>query len=229
MNDGRVNFDGVSVFIGMPAYKPPPVPTVVSLLATQAACHFNGIRVNVAMPHGASVVTSARNHTAHLFLKSDYQYLFWIDSDMVWRPYDFLKTLAAAMMHGVARVPYPARQEPLIFDFDGLGFTCVSREVMEALAATKPTIFYGDHAPCKEIVSEGRRMSEVAKDAGADLEFLAEDTGFFHDIRELGFKTYLDPDIELGHIGEKIYRGSLRRDNPDHPILTGVPQDAERT
>lgn len=215
MNDNtehRVSFEGVSVFVAMPAHRPLPVPTVLSLLATVMACIAKRIRINVAIPHNASVVTSARNHAAHLFLRSDYKFIFWIDSDMEWTPEAFFKVLAMAIVRDIARAGYPAKQEPLIFDFDGLGFCCVSRRVMEAMAGKVPTVFYGDHAPCKEIFIEAKRKSERATEAGADYEFLAEDTHFFMLARSLGFETWIDPEITLGHVGEKVYRGSVKKD-----------------
>jgi hypothetical protein len=33
-----------------------------------------------------------------------------------------------------------------------------------------------------------------------------EDGAFFDDIRALGHKVWLDPTIELGHVGTKVYR-----------------------
>jgi hypothetical protein len=37
-----------------------------------------------------------------------------------------------------------------------------------------------------------------------------EDIAFFSDIRALGHKVWLDTTIDLGHIGSKTYRGTVR-------------------
>ncbi len=39
--------------------------------------------------------------------------------------------------------------------------------------------------------------------------FRGEDMAFFADVRALGYQTNLDPQIDLGHIGPKEYRGSI--------------------
>jgi hypothetical protein len=34
-----------------------------------------------------------------------------------------------------------------------------------------------------------------------------EDMAFFADLRELGYDVWLDPTIQLGHVGNYVYRG----------------------
>lgn len=209
--------DLVSVFIGMPAHRPIPVPTVLSLLGTVGSCMKMGLPITVAISHGMSSISAARNHCAALFLQSDFKYLFWIDSDMEWRTEDFLKVLKQATAKDVARAAYRMRKDEVIFDLDGLGFCCVSRKVMEALDAQEELIWYGGDMPtkCKEIFCEAKRKSAAAEENGAVFEFMAEDAMFFLKVRSLGFETWIDPEIVLGHVGEAVYRGALKKADLD--------------
>ena len=38
---------------------------------------------------------------------------------------------------------------------------------------------------------------------------MGEDMAFFEDLQKLGYKVHLDPSIELGHIGRKVYTGKI--------------------
>ncbi len=43
----------------------------------------------------------------------------------------------------------------------------------------------------------------------ADGEYRSEDMHFFKACRKLGYEVCIDPNIELGHVGGKEYRGKL--------------------
>ena len=206
----EVSLEGVSVFVAMPAHRAIPVPTVLSITGTVGMCIGSGIPIRIAIPAGGSVISAARNRAAHLFLKTDCSHCFWIDSDIQWRPESFLRILAMATQRAIARAVYPKRREPITFDADGLGFTCMQRQVLEAVAKDAPMIFYGEDEPCKELFREGIVETERAKKAGAEKEFVAEDAEFIGRAAKLGFQPWIDSSIELGHVGEKIYYGTLK-------------------
>jgi hypothetical protein len=209
LEHGSVNFEGVSVTIAMPVHRELPAHTVMALCATVAACTRVGIPCRVVSPLGGSVVTIARNRCADIFLKTNDTHIFWIDSDMDWEPDNFFKVLAMATIKHVARASYPKRQDKLIFEADGLGFCCVQREVMAALAEKAPLVWFGENIPCKQIFDERIAKTQKAIDEGAEYEFVAEDTGFFAKVASLGYDCWLDPTIDIGHVGQKVYRGSM--------------------
>jgi hypothetical protein len=211
MTDEKVNISlkCISVNIGMPAHRPIPVPTVISLNNTVAACFNLSIRTEIIIPSGSSVVMTARNQVCHAFLKGTASHLFWIDSDMQWSVDSFLRVLAMSTIHDTARALYPRRQENIMFDWDGIGFTCVQRKVIQALANEAPLHFIGEAEPCKAIFRESFVRTERAINAGADMEYFAEDSTFFADVKRLGFTSWIDPKSHIGHVGEKIFKASL--------------------
>jgi hypothetical protein len=199
----------VSVVIGMPAHRTIVVPTVISLGNTMQACHTLGIPLELVIPSGSSVVMTARNQVVHTFLKTTATHLFWIDSDMAWSVEQFLRVLAMATKFDTARAVYPRRQEKIMFDREGLGFCCVKRRVIERLAVNAPSIYFGENEPCQAVFRESFVKSEIAKLANVDYEYYAEDSTFFVDVEGHGFTSWIDPKSNVGHVGEKTYRGNL--------------------
>ncbi len=51
-----------------------------------------GYKTSVSLMFNESLVTRARCNMAHEFLKSDADYLFWIDADIAFKPEDALNT-----------------------------------------------------------------------------------------------------------------------------------------
>lgn len=211
------------VVIGMPVGSGSiPWPTAVSLMATVRVLDREKIPVRIEAPTGCSVVQWARSAVAGAFLKSDFTHLFWIDSDIVFSPNDFIRLLGFGASHDAIGGAYALKKEPAqcfinlpgaegereVNGFGnvrvaslGLGFTLVRREVMTTLAATKEIVrdsLNGTEYP--DIFRVGRRANGGA---------LGEDVAFFEDVAALGYAAWLDPSIKLGHVGTKIYTGDV--------------------
>ncbi len=211
----QISLDGVSVYIGMPTYGPVPSDTAISLAFTMHMLGARDIYTEVDM-NRCGVVHWNRDWVFDGFLNSDKQKLFWIDSDMVWKPEAFMRMLALSTMRDVVSAAYMAKQEGEpnyqiqgtgdaqsadelgLFDImgTGLGFTIMDRKVCEDVAKDKPLKMH-----------QGRQLREVFRTDIRDGFARGEDIAFFADIRELGHKVWLDPSIELGHVGTKIWRG----------------------
>lgn len=209
----------VSVAIGMPVGKPIPAQTVSSLYATAFQLGQMGIACDLLMQI-CGVVTIARDSVLDEFLRGKADKLFWIDSDMAWGMDEFLRMLALSTKYDVIAAAYPSRShdgnlfqvntdgltaprtaDHGLFEVNGmgLGFCIVSREACEALAAKAPRVRDG---------YSGREMAEVFRvDRTAAGFRRTEDIAFFDDLREMGFTVWCDPSIELGHVGEKEWRG----------------------
>ena len=82
----------------------------------------------------------------------------------------------------------------------GLGFTCVSRELCETIAAKAPRVRDG---------LNDREMASVFRVDTINGTRRTEDMAFFQDIRDAGYTVWMDPTIELGHIGERRWVGRL--------------------
>lgn len=218
MSDG-ILLGNVSVAIGMPIGKPIPPGTLVSIFATAYTMGQMNIRCDL-LAQICGIVTIGRDTVLDEFLKTGADKLFWIDSDMVWSPEAFLRMLALSTKYDVVTAAYPARgadegnlfyvtsdsAEPVVNEYGlrkvnslGLGFSIIGRKPLELLAAKAPRVFDG---------MARKEMAEVFRiDKTPEGYRRTEDVAFFSDLREAGFTVWCDPSIELGHVGEKEWRG----------------------
>ncbi len=211
---------GVSAYVAMPVFSDVPAATVRSLLETQAACNKQGIVLDIEMNVG-STVFHARSMAAHRFLQGDCTRLFMIDSDMVWTADDFFRLLALSTKMDCVSATYTARTDPPRFYVGldsttveaneygcipingvGLGFTVVSRALVQKLSDEAPRITFPVTMP-GEVVPKIFRFDEPNGEARG------EDMAFFSDVRAAGFQPWLDLGIELGHVGAKEYRAKF--------------------
>ena len=105
----------------------------------------------------------------------------------------------------------PHHQYPQLVEIygTGLGFTCMRRDVIEAFVRTKTPAY---HAGRNEMLIDAFREDRPIKNGRK--EFRGEDGCFFADMRELGYTIWLDPTIQLGHVGSKEYKVEMvERDN----------------
>ena len=156
---------------------------------------------------------------AHYFLKSDCNKLFWIDSDMNWLAESFFRLLALSTKMPIVGATYPAKRGPgAEFQLDlvsdrveaneygclpvkglGLGFTVVDRSVIETLAAKS-----------RKFMEDGEAVAAIFRTGLGDDDILrSEDMHFFKDCRDNGYPVMVDPKIELGHVGSKVWKGKL--------------------
>ena len=183
----------LSVMIGLPVYRNLEIETTLALIGTLDLLRREQISCSLGVCVGVSIPAMARNQVADNFLKSDAQYLFWIDSDIAWNPPDFLRILRLAEHNPIVHCGYPTKTVPSSVCSDGLGFCCVSRTVMTEMASKAPLVF----------ADENSTVSRIFHGAG---KWEGEDKNFYEDAKALGFKTMLVPDVSLGHIGAMVYR-----------------------
>lgn len=215
-----VNLDGLSVFIAMPTHRDLHPHVAISLLDTQKKLFDLGLPLDVRIVHGNSLPHHARTNVAWQFLKSKSNRLFWWDSDIVASADAFLRLLAISTELDIVAGAYIAKIEPPTFmlarseklrsndwgcvalDGLGLGFCCMTRKVLEASAAAAPVKRLNTiKEPVPHMFHFGDRDSPDAE---------GEDIAFLENAKRLGFQTWVDPTIELGHVGPKIYRAKLK-------------------
>lgn len=222
----QVNIEGMTVAIGMPVDNPIPHRTVMSLCETIKRCGELHVFVDLIMVC-CGIVQMGRDQVLDEFLNGrakNAKKLFWIDSDTVWHPDDFLRMLALSTQVDVVGVTYPTKTEgPITFLANytapvelsplglipaigmGLGYTIVDRAVCETLAAKAPRVV--DSLSGREMAEVFRVDTFIGKDGRRERR--TEDMAFFADVADAGFTVWLDPSIELGHIGEREWRGRL--------------------
>lgn len=213
------NFKPPKVMLAMPIGSGMlPWETAKGLLATQAACIQAGVPLRIEPLIGCSIVSWARTALVDAFLKWDGTHMFWIDADMAWSPSDFMQVLGKGAVLDIVGATYPLKRDPVqvfinelpgdteINGLDcvkvrslGMGFVCMKRAVVEAVAAEKE--FATDSV-------NGLTMRDVFRiDRGPGGTARGEDVAFFDDARRLGYDLWLDPAVKLGHIGLKTWRG----------------------
>lgn len=218
----RFDLGGLRVFIAIPTHRDFHPETVIAIVRTQEELLRRGIPVTTSITYNGSLIHHVRSKVAWEFLKSDCNRLFWVDSDMQWEPKDFIRLLALSTEMSIVAGAYPAKQEPIIFlgraagdmeanrhgclpvDGFGMGFCCMDRKVIEDAAAAAPMKRFHqlpDPIPHTFFLPG----EEVDDGKGAE----GEDMAFFARAKAQGHQLWVDPSIELGHIGSRIYRGRL--------------------
>lgn len=210
---------GVSVMIAVPVNRDLPWQTAKSLLDTVIHLQQRGIPYELQFVVGSSIVEVARSKVADMFLKSSMNRLLMIDSDQAWLAKDAIRILALSTKMPIVCGAYPAKRDPPTFLISpeegdvttnewgcmpikglGLGFTIVQRCVIEELAERAPKAIFPES---DEPVAHIFRCDVV------DGTFRGEDIAFFTDARALGYQAWLDPTLEIGHVGAKEYCGKI--------------------
>lgn len=210
--------DGLSVLLAMPANRDIPPPVVGALLQTADTLRLKSLPVEILLLREGPLCY-ARNKAAAHFLASDRNRLLFIDSDIVWTAADVVRLLKLSASMDIVSACYTTKQDPPHFfvkldgslrrpvngygcfpiDGTGLGFTVISRPVIERIAQSVPAVRYMKEPSCPQIF----------KFDYPNGDFRGEDIGFFTLAKECGFQPYLDPNITLTHLGGKAYRGSI--------------------
>lgn len=208
----------VRVHIAIPLYGAMETATSFSLTHTALELARRHIQFSIIPEVGCCYLDLARCHIAKRFLDTDDTHLFMIDSDMGWQPDQFLRILAhATVMDCVAatyRMKVDDERYPVGLDLPvqvneygcvsavglGMGFCCIQRKVIEALAEKSSTI------------KDDTFPAGFKRTFRCDISngfYRGEDVAFFADLIDLGFKSYLDLEVDLDHYGKKNYRGSF--------------------
>jgi len=224
------NLAGKSLFIALPAYDfKVSLKLAISLARFAQDALRHGVTLQIGSICGCSVVSRARNLLAQDMLESECDYLLFIDSDINFEPEDVFRLMVWAedpkkgIIAGVPRT----RSENMVYiadlDYDGnqeltmngrglvratrvaTAFMLIRREVFVTMTEVHPEWKYYD--------SRSKRMLPCLFDFQLTEEgYMGEDYLFCDRARELGFEVWVDPSIELGHMGVQEYKGNFGRD-----------------
>ena len=224
------NLSGKSVFIALPAYDfKVSLKLAISLarFAQQAGQH--GIDIQIGSICGCSVVSRARNLLAQDMLESSCDYLMFIDSDINFDPDAIFRLLAFSedprkgIIAAVPRVRSENRVYIADLDYDESGeltmnamglvrarrvataFMLVRREVFVTMVEAHPEWTYYDKR-------SDRNLTAMFDFKVTEEGYMGEDFLFCDRTRELGFEVWVDPTIELGHMGVQEYTGNFGTD-----------------
>jgi hypothetical protein len=207
---------GAGTFLAVAAYEGVSAPFCGALFASRDELSH---RLDLGMFSGNCHVDDARNRLVHEFLKTDCEQLVFLDTDVMWFPGE-LRKLVEHVEDIVAGI-YPRRADdqpwPVKEECDGharipnerglvevigvpTGFLKIRRGVLRVLAqqALKYEIpETGEIVPC---IFE--RTIDGTSRIGGDYNFCKK-------ARALGYRIWVDPTLELGHLGSKLWQGSI--------------------
>lgn len=210
------------VLVATPAYDfRADVRFVDSLLGTLRLCMAKGIELRALFTPGNAIIHDSRNELVAAALQYGFDDLIFIDSDQDWQPQWVLDLLDYPVDCVGAPVRkktdelelYNVKNRGGIFSFHihpdfnlltaddmalGTGFIRYSRKALQLLwHNSEPYSGVGS--------SDERRM--VFDIRVVDGELVSEDTHVSTRLRELGIDTWLDPNMNPGHIGQKRFEG----------------------
>lgn len=189
----------------------------LATLAMDMAKH--GAKLYLTQISGCSLITKARNALVADFLESDATDLLFIDSDIIFKSDDVLRLLALSGNKDITAGAYPRRSKDKKFFTDiylddqnqiefrdgmlrvdriGTGFMLIRRHVLETMKANHPEWGYYNN------VNE-RTDCALFDFELKNGEYYGEDYTFCNRAKADGFSIYLDPDINLPHIGTEEY------------------------
>lgn len=217
----------MSILIGLPCYG-----GVVSDKTTNSLFNLGKLFVRNGVDHGImtlsneSLISRGRSRIVNFFINNtEFEYLFFLDSDIGFDPADVLKLLAHEKE--IVCGAYPMKTVPLQWNFTlsepkqtsgslvaieriGIGFSLIHRSVFERIVQR-----YGSelkYTPTNESTTINPTVAEHANSYHFFHEmktgdiYLPEDLSFFTRARSVGVQPWLDTSINLCHVGSHVFR-----------------------
>jgi len=203
----------VRVFLKIPVHRSVEALHAVALLALQKYELGRGVvDLDISFLIGESLISRARNTIAYDFLESGADYLFMLDSDIVF-PANVLERLLGRRK-GLVGVNYLHKTDVAIKRagvcvadwnefgeavFVPTGCMLVERGVFLRILDAGLVDFYDTSV---QSGVAGFFIPYVNEDG----VYLSEDWAFSERCRKAGVKGWLDNTIKLGHVGTKVYK-----------------------
>ena len=216
----------MSILIGLPCYG-----GVVSDKTTNALFKLGKQFVRNNIDHGIltlaneSLISRGRSRIANFFINNtDFEYLFFLDSDVGFEADDVLKLLSynKEMVCGA----YPMKTVPLKWNFTitepkqregdlvaidkiGIGFSLIHRDVFIRIAKQYPDLKYiptnesTTHNPTEQEYDNSYHYFHEMRQG--DI-YLPEDLSFFTRARNVGMQAWMDTSINLCHVGSHVFQ-----------------------
>ena len=216
----------MSILIGLPCYG-----GVVSDKTTNALFKLGKQFVRNNIDHGIltlaneSLISRGRSRIANFFINNtDFEYLFFLDSDVGFEADDVLKLLNynKEMVCGA----YPMKTVPLKWNFTltqpqqregdlvaidkiGIGFSLIHRNVFIRIAKQYPELKYiptnesTTHNPTEQEFNNSYHYFHEMRQG--DI-YLPEDLSFFTRARTVGMQAWMDTSINLCHVGSHVFQ-----------------------
>lgn len=219
----------MKIMIAVPCMDQVPVPFVQSLALLEKIGECS-----LVMKSGSLIYTS-RNDIATYAIETEADYVFWLDSDMVFKP-DTLKRMMKTLQENdldiltglyFRRVP---PYSPVLFDqLDLDGEVCTFSEFEEIPEG----LFEVGGCGFGCVLMKTEVFLDVQSKHGNTFAPIAnngEDVAFCWRARDCGFKIYCDPSVICGHVAYSIvsdhfFRAFKKGADHDRKGKTDTPTD----
>jgi hypothetical protein len=208
------------VFIAVPSYGGQPAAEMTFSL-TLAMEEARAMRrpATLRIRSGDSLLTRARNVLVQQFLDSGAEILVFWDDDVACAPGDFERLLSAEAP--IVSGAYRFRSEPLgypirplkegwreaegLIEVEGVGggFLAITRAAIERMIAARPGAWFNDR--------EVGRAPLLFENLVIDHDLHSEDFVFCRRVRDAGLRIFVEPTIQLTHVGRKAFQGDFNR------------------
>jgi GT2 family glycosyltransferase len=191
----------MKILIGVPCMESLPVDYVTSMLQLRKP---NGTNI---IHQSLSLVYVAREMIAEHALKNNYDYVFFVDSDMV-LPADTLEKLLQADKDIISGLAFQRKPpfSPCVYSKLKLGEPGTDSVVNLTEFANKVEEVEGIGLACALIKTEVfRSIYKENMPCFTPIMGYGEDLSFCLRARKLGYKVYADTSAKVGHIGTTIY------------------------
>ena len=215
-----------SLYIAMPCYDSVKIQTMVSMCKLVADLTRAGIKVDINTLK-SPYVSYARNILTAQFMKSDKDYLLFIDADVEFEPECPLRMVVA--QKDIVCTPYRVKtNDPDVVRYTttvpdnenvkvlpgGLveltrgpsGMMLIHRRVFETLQKNRPDLEIQAHQHV-DLFPEGFKIFSFWDCVFKDGKWTGDDIAFCNLATENGFKLYANIESEMVHHGGYGYRG----------------------
>jgi hypothetical protein len=220
----------ITVLLAAPSYDGRfDVRFMDSLINTIPLCEQNNIKVLPYFLCYDSLIQRARNDYFRVAYQSGVDVLFFIDSDIGWKPEDFVKLVLSDkdMIGGTYRkknddeelYAFKALGENInnfnivpdengILEVNGLGcgFLKLSKKCVVSLFENENEYYTSDESADQKQLTKNICACTINN----NNHFVSEDIIMGFKWQQLGGKVYLDTNIDLVHVGNKAYEGDIK-------------------
>lgn len=217
-------------FLALPTYGAQMTqPFTVSLIETLQTTPFIG---QIDFVVNDSLVCRARNTLAARFLRSEYQWLLFLDVDLLFRPEHIarlwihatkhdrkvvcglyaLKKLAPRFVCNWIKGCTPDENGAVKVSESGTGCMLIHRSVFETMRDKMPEIAYtvdSNHPNAGKVEWDFFGVGPY-KYASGLVRYLSEDWMFCQRARDLGIDVWADTRIQIRHMGNMIFPPDVR-------------------
>jgi hypothetical protein len=193
-----------SVMIAVPAMEMVNAEFAQHLAMAAANMVANGIKINCAFNIG-SVITIARRNLVDIFMKSDFDYIFWVDSDMKFpidAPIRLLKRNKAIVGANYRRRRFPNPNFTGMMGSSGqfTEFQTKDDSPPMELIDVLPHGLVMVHRSVYETIPQPHYLQEYIPELNLEI---GEDIFFCQQAQKAGYEVWCDQELsrEVAHIG----------------------------